>query len=385
MIKTGLQVLLKSQFHLIANQRVGLISHSAAVLPDITRSVEALLHAGVQLRALFSGEHGFSGSTAETKHVDHSMDAASGLPIYSLYGLSKELSATYLDAIDVILFDMQDIGARFYTFLSTLRYVLLSAAQNHKPVVVLDRPNPINGVDLEGPLLRPGYESFVGPAEIPIRHAMTYGELAQMMNEEQDIGADLTIIPMQGWRRTMWFDQTGLPWVPPSPGMAHFPAAIVFPGTCLIEGTNLSEGRGTALPFEILGAPWLDGDRLAKHLDQHAIPGVHFQPITFQPCTAKHAGSLCSGVQIHVIDRQVFQPLITGVRILAACQEIAQDKYEILPTSWEGDRPHLDYLMGSNELRLALNSGLDITDLENQWSQDINTFLHRRQAFLLYE
>lgn len=385
MVKTGLHHLLESQLHLLPGKRVGLVSHAAAVLPDLTSNVDALLQAGVNLVALFGGEHGFSGATAETNLVDHTLDLASGLPVYSLYGLSKELSAGYLEHVDVILFDMQDIGARFYTFLSTLRYVLQGAAQIGKSVIVLDRPNPINGLDLEGPLLQPGYESFVGPAAIPVRHGMTYGELARLINEKQSTAADLTVIPMLGWRRAMWFDHTGLPWAPPSPGMAHFPAAILFPGTCLVEGTNLSEGRGTALPFEIAGAPWLDGVRLAKELNQHALPGVRFRPLSFQPCTGKHASSLCNGIQVHVTDRHVFRPLLTGAHLLAACLQIALPEFSILPTSWEGDHPHLDMLMGNDKLRIALQSGAALTQQVEAWQQDVQDFMKLRDNYLIYE
>ncbi|MGQ9768886.1 MAG: exo-beta-N-acetylmuramidase NamZ family protein, partial [Anaerolineae bacterium] len=281
-VRTGLEVLCDRRDPL-AGGRSGLITHPAAVLPDLTSSVDALLEAGVRLTALFGMEHGFASSAADGVAVGHGRDARTGLPVFSLYGATREPTAEMLAGVDVLLFDVQDVGVRFYTFISTLYYILRSARQHGVSVIVLDRPNPLNGLAIEGPSVAPGYGSFVGIAPIPIRHGMTIGELARYLNAEHHLGAELTVVEMQGWRRAMWFDETGLPWVPTSPAMPHLSTAIVYPGTCFIEGTNLSEGRGTALPFEVVGAPWLDGHALAHALNQLALPGVRFRPTQFEP------------------------------------------------------------------------------------------------------
>jgi uncharacterized protein YbbC (DUF1343 family) len=245
-IQTGLDVLLNEQLGMLQGRRIGLVTHPAAVLPDLTHSLDALLRAGVQVTALFAPEHGLAGSVADGAVVDHTVHTRTGLPVFSLYGETKTPTLDMLSDVDVLLFDMQDVGARFYTFISTLFYVLKGAAQTQTPVIVLDRPNPINGAVVEGPLLSPGFESFVGIVSMPVRHGMTVGELACYMNGEFALGADLTVVPMAGWQREMWFDETHLPWIPTSPAMPHISTATVYPGMCLLEGTNVSEERGTA-------------------------------------------------------------------------------------------------------------------------------------------
>ena len=237
-VKTGLQVLLTEQLVLLQGRRVGLATQPAAVLPDLTSGVDALRQAGVHLTALFGPEHGFGGAAADGLAVGDAVDARTGLPIFSLYGPVKEPTAAMLDGVDVLVFDMQDVGVRFYTYLSTLFYLLSGVARANCPVIILDRPNPIDGLTVEGPLVQPGYESFVGVAPVPIRHAMTLGELARYFCTEYAINAELTVVKMQGWQRTQWFDETGLPWTPTSPAMPHLSTATLYPGLCLVEGTN---------------------------------------------------------------------------------------------------------------------------------------------------
>ncbi|HEX9074266.1 MAG TPA: DUF1343 domain-containing protein, partial [Anaerolineae bacterium] len=249
MIQTGLDVLITERLDLVRGRRVGLVTQPAAVRADLTHAVDALLGAGVRLTALFGPEHGWDGSAADGAAVDDAVDARTGLPVYSLYGETREPAAAMLANVDVLAFDMQDVGARFYTFISTLFHILRAAAKNDKAVVVLDRPNPINGAAVEGPLVEPGLESFVGILPIPIRHGLTCGELARYIAGECKLRVDLTVVAMRGWKGTLWFDETGLPWVSPSPAMPHLATATVYPGMCLVEATNLSEGRGTALPF----------------------------------------------------------------------------------------------------------------------------------------
>jgi uncharacterized protein YbbC (DUF1343 family) len=384
MTLTGLDLLISTQLDLVRGKRVGLVTHPAAVLPDLTSAVDALLDADVRLTALFGPEHGFDGSAADGAAIGDTVHLRIGLPVLSLYGPTREPTPAMLADVDVLVFDMQDVGARFYTFISTLFYVLRGAARAGKPVVVLDRPNPINGARVEGPLVEPGLESFVGIAPIPIRHGLTTGELALYLNAEHHLGADLTVVELQGWRREMWFDQTGLPWAPTSPGIPQLSTATVYPGMCFVEGTNLSEGRGTALPFEIVGAPWLDGYELAQSLNRLELPGVRFRPLTFIPSAGKHAGQKCSGAQVHVIDREALRPVTTGLHVLAACRAQAPDKFEFLPSSWEGRPPHFDLLTGVAAVRPGLVDGAPVAEITASWPEIEARFAEKRKPYLLY-
>ncbi len=382
-VRTGLAVLLSDRLDLLAGRRVGLVSHPAAVLPDLTAAAEALSAAGVRLTALFGMEHGFTGSAADGAVLGDAR-SRTGLPIFSLYGTTREPTAGMLTDVDVLVYDVQDVGARPYTFISTLYYVLRAAGRHGRPVVVLDRPNPIGGDAVEGPSITPGLESFVGIAPIPVRHGMTVGELARTFNAEHGLAADLTVVAMQGWRRAMWFDETGLPWAPPSPGMPHLTTATVYPGMCLIEGTNLSEGRGTTTPFEVVGAPWLDGYALAQALNRLALPGVRFRPTHFAPSTSKHTGQTCQGVQVHVTDRRAFRPVEVGLHVVAACRAQAPDRFEFLPASWEGRPPHFDLLTGDAMLRAGLAAGIPVAELVSGWPALAAAFEQMRRPHLLY-
>jgi uncharacterized protein YbbC (DUF1343 family) len=343
-ISAGLDVLLAQPLNLLRGKRVGLLTNPTGVTCDLKPNIVALRAAGVNLVALFGPEHGFSASAADATPVASARDAGTGLPIHSLYGDTRKPTTEMLAEIDVMLFDLQDVGARFYTYTATLALTLEACAENHLPIIVLDRPNPINGVVVEGPLLEPALQSFIGHGPLPIRYGMTIGELAQFYNRELNIGAELQVIAMRDWTRAMWFDETGLTWVPPSPGMPHASTTIVYPGTCFIEGTNLSEGRGTALPFEIVGAPWLDGYALAEELNARRLDGVQFRAVTFTPDASKHAGRVCGGVQVHVTNRDAFHSVTTGLYVIAACRAQSPDRFEFLLTSWEGKPPHLDLL-----------------------------------------
>lgn len=385
MFRTGLDRLLGEDLALLRGKRIGLITHPAAVTADLTPAVDALWAAGIELAALFGMEHGLSGAVADGEAVAHARDARTGLPVYSLYGATREPTAAMLADLDALVFDVQDVGARFYTFISTLYYVLRAAGRHGKPVIVLDRPNPIGGAAIEGPLVVPGLESFVGIAPIPVRYGMTIGELARYFNVEFGLGADLTVVPLQGWRRGMWFDETGRPWVPTSPAMPHLSTATVYPGTCLIEGTNLSEGRGTALPFEQIGAPWLDEHALAAALNRLDLPGVRFRPVEFMPSASKHAGELCRGVQVHVLDRRLFRPVATGLHLLVACRRQAADRFAFLPSSWEGQPPHFDLLIGDPQIRPAILAGVPVAELIAAWDGVAAAWAERRQSHLLYD
>jgi uncharacterized protein YbbC (DUF1343 family) len=383
-VKTGLSALLAERLDMLAGRRVGLVSHAAAVLPDLTGIIDALIDAGVRLAVIFATEHGFGGAVAAGMQVADGLDRHTGLPVVSLYGAVNEPTPAMLAGLDALVIDFQDVGARFYTFLSTIYYVLRAAGQAGLQVFVLDRPNPINGVAIEGPLVERGMQSFVGIAPIPIRHGMTLGELALYVNGEFELGAPLTVVPMQGWQRGMWFDDTGLPWVLPSPAMPHLSTAALYPGTCLIEGTNLSEGRGTSLPFEIAGAPWLDGRLLANKLNNLALPGVRYREHTFQPTTSKFAGQVCEGVQAHVFDRLGFRPVLTGLHLLAACHKLAPDAFAFLPPATAGSPPHMDFLAGSASVRESLSAGKPVDEIIRDWQPVSEEFARVREPYLLY-
>lgn len=384
MVSTGLSVLIEERLSLLAGQRVGLISQIASVLPDLTGIVDALRNAGVNLAAIFGAEHGFSGAALAGAEIGNATDPRTGLPVYSLYGATKAPTPEMLAGLDALVLDFQDAGVRFYTFLSTVYYVLESAGKAGMPLYILDRPNPINGVTIEGPLVQPGFESFVGIVPVPIRHGMTLGELAQMMNSEHRFNAPLTVIPMRGWQREMWFDQTGLPWVTPSPAMPHLSTATVYPGMCFIEGVNLSEGRGSSLPFEVVGAPWLDGYTLAERLNQLGLPGVRFRPHGFTPAASKHAGVVCDGVQVHVFDRAALSSVQTGLEVIAACRALWPDNFSFLPPYRAGHPSHFDHLAGSAQIREHLEAGRPVSELTSTWAGEIETFAQRRKPYLLY-
>jgi uncharacterized protein YbbC (DUF1343 family) len=281
-----------------------------------------------------------------------------------------------LAEVDALVFDMQDVGVRFYTYLSTLFYVLRAVGKAGKPVFVLDRPNPVAGTRVEGGPVLPGFESFVGIVDIPMRHGMTLGELARFMNVEYALGADLHVIEMRGWKREMWFDETGLPWAPTSPAMPHLSTATVYPGMCLLEGTNLSLGRGTALPFEVCGAPWLDGYAVAAELNRLQLGGVRFRAMLFTPSASNHAGRECQGVQVHITDREAFRPVEMALHLLHVARCASSDAW-----AWN---PHFDRLAGGGDLRLALEAGMPVAEILKGWGDSISAFLRKRERYLLY-
>lgn len=375
-VQTGLEQWVNNPDPSLGKLRLGLVSHPAAILPDLTGAVDALRKAGYQLTALFGPEHGFGGAAADGAHVGDTTDRRTGLPVFSLYGTAKKPTKAALALVDALVFDMQDVGVRFYTYLSTLFYVLKAAGQAQKPVYLLDRPNPITGNILEGGGIEPGFESFVGVVNLPIRHGLTLGELANFLNAEHALGAEMRIVTMKNWRREMWFDQTGLPWAPTSPAMPHLSTAILYPGMCLLEGTNLSLGRGTSLPFEVCGAPWLDGYALAEEMNALNLPGVRFRPITFVPSASNHAGQECQGVQAHVSDREAFRPVTMGLHLLNVTRKLSGKAW-----AW---KPHFERLAGSGWVRSALGTETGVGEIVARWAESISGFVHQREKYLLY-
>lgn len=384
MIQTGLGILLAERLSLLRHMRVGLVTNPTGVTRDLRANIDALRAANVNIVALFGPEHGFAASAADGAAVESSRDARTGLPVHSLYGKIRKPTQEMLRDVDILLFDLQDVGVRFYTYTATLGLTLEACKENRVQLILLDRPNPISGSVIEGAILDPKLASFIGHGPLPIRYALTLGELAQFYNAELHIGADLQIVAMRGWDRAMWFDETGLTWISPSPGIPNFSTTITYPGICLVEGTNLSEGRGTALPFEVVGAPWLDGFALAQWLNALRLEGVIFRPTVFTPCSSKHAGEECYGVQLHVTDRASYSAVETGLQVVGACRAQNPDRFEFLKTSWEGNSPHFDLLVGNAQVREGFIAHQPVSEIVATWEDEIAAFDGKRSKYLLY-
>jgi uncharacterized protein YbbC (DUF1343 family) len=314
-------------------------------------------------------------------------DPSRRVPIYSLYSETREPTAEMLKGLDVLMIDLQDVGARIYTYIYTMANCLRACARHRIPVMVCDRPNPIGGIDVEGARLLPGFESFVGQFPIPMRHGMTIGELAQLFNECFKLGAPLEVVKMDGWTREMYADQTGLPWVMPSPNMPTLDTAIVYPGTVLFEGMMLSEGRGTTRPFELVGAPWIEAERFARDMNELGLPGVYFRPAVFEPTFQKHAKQTCGGCQIHVTDRHVFRPVLVGVALASMFHRTNPPKFAWRqpPYEYEHDKMPIDILAGSESLRRQIESNTPPMEIAASWRTDESEFRALRTHYLLYE
>jgi uncharacterized protein YbbC (DUF1343 family) len=375
-VKTGLDILLQDPARYVGTRYVGLITNASGVTRDLRPNIDALRQAGVNLVALFSPEHGLLGAAREGESVTSSVDAHTGLPVYSLYGETRKPTREMLANIDVLLFDLQDVGVRFYTYTTTLALVLEACAENQIPLIVLDRPNPINGNTIEGPMLDPALQSFVGHGPLPIRYGMTIGELAQFYNHELNIGAELQIIAMEGWRREMWFDETGLPWVLPSPNLPTLSTAAVYPGMCLLEGTNLSLGRGTALPFEIVGAPWLEAYTLAEAMNALDLAGVRFRPMAFVPNANQFANVTCYGVQVHALDRYSMRPVTMALHLIRTLRQLYPAQFE-----W---RASFDRLIGDASVRHQIEQGETVANIVQTWTAAQHPFKAQRPTYLLY-
>ena len=391
-ITTGLERWLDGDAQpLPGGSSVGLVLHAASVDAAARHALERL--AGddrFRLRRLFAAEHGLHGHEQDMEQVCRVTDRGTGLPVVSLYGDGPDSLRPRpedLEGLDAVVFDMQDVGSRYYTFVYTLSYVMEAARDAGVAVVVLDRPNPLGGKRLEGPVLHPDLSSFVGRYPLPVRHGMTVGELARLFNEEASIGCDLRVVEMHGWHRSMLFAETGLPWVPPSPNMPTTTTCTVYPGGCLIEGTNLSEGRGTTTPFELVGAPWLDGERLATALRGAELDGVLFRPASFRPMFQKHAGESCAGVQVIVQDVRLFRPFATYLGLIGQVRGQAPDLFawRTEPYEFETTRLAIDLLLGQRDLRAMLESGATAREMERTWLPDLQLFAEERRPYLLYD
>lgn len=387
-VKTGLEVLIQAGHPWVTGSRLGLLCNPASVNTGYAHARDLLRRRFPgQLRALYSPQHGFNAEKQDNMiESDHLTDGVTGLPVYSLYGATRIPTPEMLAAIDVLLIDLQDVGTRVYTFIYTLSYCLEAAAAAGKRVLVLDRPNPINGRDLEGNLLEPQWASFVGRFALPMRHGLTMGEIARLFNTHFGLGADLEVIPMQGWRRAMWFADTGLPWVAPSPNMPTAATAIVYPGQVIWEGTNISEGRGTTQPFELFGAPFLAPQKFLDLVGGPRLAGAVLRPCLFEPTSGKHAGQACRGFQIHVTDPDRYRPYASSLRFLQAVFHLHGDHFQWKrdPYEYEFEKPAIDLIFGSREVRRRLCAMEAVEALETSWQPALDAFRTLRRPYLLY-
>jgi uncharacterized protein YbbC (DUF1343 family) len=387
-VTLGIERLLDRDRTLIEGRRVGVVCNPASIDSAFRHTADRLAaDRGVTLTALFGPQHGFRSDLQDNMiESPHARDARRKVPVYSLYSETREPTAEMLRDLDVLVVDLQDVGTRVYTFVYTMAHCMRAATRHGVRVIVCDRPNPIGGDDVEGDLLEAPYTSFVGQFPIPLRHGMTIGELARLFNEAFGIGADLHVVPLDGWRRSMYHDETGLPWVIPSPNLPTLDSAIVYPGAVLFEGTRLSEGRGTTRPFELIGAPWIDGERLADAMNAKGLAGAHFRPVFFEPTFQKHAKETCGGCQIHVLDRRQFRPLGAAVELMAEFkrQDPVLFPWREPPYEYEHDKQPIDILYGSDRLRKAIDEGGDVSALVSSWAGGEAAFRKTRAKYLLY-
>jgi uncharacterized protein YbbC (DUF1343 family) len=387
-IKLGIERLLPDRIDLLRGARVGLVCNQASVDHNFHHAAD-LFHenSAVNLTALFGPQHGIRGDVQDNMiETSHATDRKTGMPIYSLYSETREPTEEMLSDVDTIVFDLQDVGCRIYTFVYTLANCMRAAKKLGKKVIACDRPNPIGGTQIAGNVLDPAFASFVGQFPIPTRHGMTVCELARLFNEEFGIGCELECIPMEGWSRELWYDETDGPWVLPSPNIPTCDTAAVFPGAVHLEGTQMSEGRGTTRPFELIGAPYIDEDRFADTLAGFGLAGVYFRACVFMPTFQKHGGRACGGIQIQVTDRKAFEPVISGIAIVktAAAMYPEEFRWKEPPYEYEYDRNPFDIISGTSKMREAIERGDSLSDIEGSWQSPLAGFKAIRERYLLY-
>lgn len=379
-VNPGIEVLLKEEKDVLSGKKVGLITNPTGIDSKLTSIVD-LLHddPDINLTALFGPEHGVRGDAQAGASVEYYIDEKTGLPVYSLYGKTKKPTPEMLKEVEVLVFDIQDVGTRYYTYIYTMAYAMEAAKENDIPFIVLDRPNPQGGESVDGPVLEPEFSSFVGLYPIPLKHGMTVGELATLFNKEFKIGADLKVIKMKGWKRDMDYDDTGLPFVLPSPNMPTDSTTFVYPATGLIEGTNVSEGRGTTKPFELIGAPYINGDELAGKLNALRLPGVKFRAASFTPTFSKHAGKLSHGVEIYITDREEFKAVPTGLHIIKTIQDLYPGDFEFLAAN------NFNLLIGNGWVRSRIEEGSSVNEIMKEYQEKQDAFKKVRKNYLLYK
>jgi uncharacterized protein YbbC (DUF1343 family) len=368
--------------------RVGIVCNPASVDRQLRHVADRLAaHPNARLAAIFGPQHGFRSDVQDNMiETRHAQDDVRRVPVYSLYSDVREPTPDMLRDLDLLVIDLQDVGVRIYTYIYTMANCLKAARRQGLKVIVCDRPNPIGGAQVEGMVLVPGFESFVGMYPIPMRHGMTIGEIARLFNDHFGIGADLEVVAMEGWRRDMYFDATDLTWIISSPNIPTFDTTTVYPGGVLFEGTNVSEGRGTTRPFELLGAPWVVAERFADAMNRRDLPGVLFRPALFEPTFHKHAGTGCAGCQVHMTDRRTFRPVETGVALIEAFRATAPDQFRWKdpPYEYEFEKMPIDCLAGSSTLREQIEAGVPASEIAQSWQPDVEAFLKIRGEYLLY-
>lgn len=378
-VKTGIDNI-DEYMDIFEGKRVGLITNNTGYNSEFKSTID-ILSERTNLTALYSPEHGIRGDIQAGEMVESYIDLKTGIRVYSLYGKNKRPTKEILENVDILAFDIQDVGARFYTYLYTMSYAMESCSKFNKEFVVFDRPNPINGNDVEGNILNENYSSFVGRYPIPQRYGLTIGEVASLFNKEFSIGAKLKVIPLKNWNREMYYEDTGLNFIMPSPNMPTVDTAVVYPGTCIFEGTNISEGRGTTRPFEIIGAPWLDGFKIADMMNKLQLCGVKLRSIFFTPTFSKHSGKLCEGIQIHVTDRKIYKPVKTGIFLYEIIKGESKDKFDFITFKGKKLNYGIDYLAGDNSLRKA---SMNINKLYEKWQEDSFKFKELKKKYHLY-
>jgi uncharacterized protein YbbC (DUF1343 family) len=389
-VRIGLDTFEKIWPKRLRGARAGLLVHPASVNKRLEHTVTVFLKSKkLVLKAIFGPQHGIYGETQDNMiEWEGFHDVSTGLPVFSLYGRTRKPEPTMLEHIDVLVIDLQDVGARYYTFIWTMENCMQACMEMNKSIVILDRPNPIGGHKIEGPVLDKAYASFVGQRPLPIRHGMTLGEIANYLWDTFYPSLDFHVIPMKGWERTFWFDNTFIPWVMPSPNMPSLDTAMVYPGVCLLEGTNLSEGRGTTKPFEIFGAPFIEPKLLVRQLKGFNLPGIFFRPFYFQPTFQKHAGKTCGGAQLHVTHRERFKPFKTGVAIIKAVHDLYPEHFSWKqpPYEYETEKMPIDILAGTDRLRKDIEKGETLDKMEGWWQGQCNQFdKGYRKKYLIYQ
>ncbi|WP_286184626.1 DUF1343 domain-containing protein [Bacillus sp. SD075] len=376
----GIEVLIKKEKNVLSGKKVGLITNPTGIDSKLTSIVDLLNdEPDINLTALFGPEHGVRGDAQAGASVEFYIDEKTGLPVYSLYGKTKKPTPEMLKDVEVLVFDIQDVGTRYYTYIYTMAYAMEAAKENDIPFIVLDRPNPQGGESVDGPVLEPEFSSFVGLYPIPLKHGMTVGELATLFNKEFKIGADLKVINMKGWKRDMDYDDTGLPFVLPSPNMPTVSSTFVYPATGLIEGTNVSEGRGTTKPFELIGAPYINSNELAGKLNALRLPGVKFRAASFTPTFSKHAGKLSHGVEIYITDREEFKAVPTGLHIIKTIHDLYPRDFEFLAAN------NFNLLIGNGWVMSRIEEGSTVNEIMKEYQVKQDAFKKVRKNYLLYK
>lgn len=387
-VMPGIENLFAKYINGLRGKKVAVVVNHTAVDKNGVHLIDRLVDAGIQVKAIFGPEHGYRGESADGQQIQDGVDPVSGAHVYSLYGKNRKPTDEMLQGVDAILYDIQDVGVRFYTYISTMGYAMQAAAEHDIPFWVLDRPDPITGVKVEGPMLQEGHESFVGLYPIPVRYGMTPGELAKMIVGEQWMefpdGFEPRVIELTGWQRPYWYDNTDIPWIAPSPNMSTLATATVYPGLCFIEGTNISEGRGTPHPFLWIGAPWIDGEKLSQALNDYQLKGVVFEPIQFTPedipgvsVHSKYRGEQCEGVKINVTSRDAFAAVPAGVYIISTVKKM-------YPNDFKWRRSAIDRLYGSDDLRTSLDEKMSPKEIVGSWDKSLEQFKAKRAKYLIY-